>query len=126
MRTLISILIGLALLTSGCASTGYSSSANTCEEVADEMISAIADFVDDNAGVSRNDIEAEGEDFLPEGIGSFDDRGGAIKQKADDLSCSIAQLEDLVAQQLGSINADTYYGRVIVDEIRANGVFGGE
>ena len=126
MRTLISILIGRALLTSACTGTGYSSSANTCEEVADEMVSAIADFVDQNAAVSRSDVESAGDGFIPDGLGDFDDRGGVIKEKADELACSTAALEDLVVSRLGTINADTFYGRIIVDEIRADGVFGGE
>jgi hypothetical protein len=124
MRTLISILVGLALLTSACARPGYSSSSNTCEEVAQEMIDTIAEFVDENATVSEADVRAAGADFVPNGLGDFDDRGGAIEQKAEDLACSEAELESMVLAGIGAVNADTFYGRIMVEEIRANGAFG--
>lgn len=126
MRNLIAILVGLALITSACAGGGYSSSSNTCEEVAQEAITAIADFVDENAATSRSDVEALGDDFLPADLGSFEERGTAIELKAEELGCDFAELEEMVVDGLDVVNADTYFGRIMVDEIRADGVFGRE
>jgi len=126
MRPLIVILIGLALVTSACTSRGYSSSSNTCEEVAQEMITAIADFVDDNAATSQSDVEALGDDYLPADLGSFDQRGTAIQNKAEELECDISELEAMVVDGLDVVNADTFFGRILVNEIRSDGVFGGE
>jgi hypothetical protein len=126
MRTLIALFVGLALLTSACARGGYTSSSNTCEEAAQEMISTIADFVDANASVSESDVIAGGDSFIPNDLGTFDDRGNAIQAKAESLGCDFDDLETMVEDGLGVVNSDTFYGRILVEEIRADGVFGGE
>lgn len=123
MRPLIAILVGLALITSACSSRGYASTSNTCEEVAQEMIAAVADFVDENATTSRSDVEALGDDYLPADLGSFEQRGTAIEMKAEELGCDFTELEAMVVDGLDVVNADTYFGRIMVNEIRADGVF---
>lgn len=124
MRTLTTILVLFALLTSACSSAGYSSSSNTCEELADEMVATIADLVTDNAGVSEADVRAAGADYHPENFGSYETRGNAIRARGEELGCSDDQLEELISTRLGSVNGDTYFGRILLEEIRTDGVFG--
>jgi len=109
-----SVVVALALMTAAC-----SSGPSTCEEVADEFVVIAQELLDDveaQVGDASIDEILGSDDGLPN-IDRFTEEKDRLDAAADDLGCSVTQMEDLVAERAGLLTAETPIGNLIIEFI---------
>lgn len=107
----------MALITVACSSSDGAS----CEDVADDAIQVIQDFVDEVSAMSLEEIAGAG-DEVP-GLTEYEENGEELQDKANDAGCSDEQMESLLNQRADSLESDSEFGQLIIDSIRSEGLF---
>jgi hypothetical protein len=119
MRKLFILLAALGLVATACG--GDSGGANSCEGVADDAIKVIQDVIDELDSLSLEDLAAMEDE--PEALADLEKRADELQEKADDLNCSDATMEELLNARVGDLKAEGLFGELLVDELESGGFF---
>ena len=119
LRHVLGVLLVVGLVGSGCGGE-----AATCEELADETI-ALAQTLIDDVEEGLDDVSLE--ELLETGfelpaVESFTEKSAKIDERATELGCTAAQMQQLVQARTGELSAETPIGRLIIDGIESGGI----
>lgn len=119
MRRLVAVAVVVGLAGSGCGGE-----AATCEELADETIDLAQTLIDDiEAGLDDASLEELLETgFELPAVESFTEMSVKIDERAAELGCTSAQMQQLVQSRIGDLSAETELGRLIIDGIGSGGI----
>ena len=99
MRKTLGLLLAFALAFAACGgSSSDPASAGTCEELADVGVAMLQDALDSIAGLGLTEVPEE----MPEAFVKLEE----IDVRAEELSCSDAQGEELLCERYGRLKAD--------------------
>ena len=120
-RTLILLVVVLALVLSACGGGGQP---ETCEDIADVTIDLMQDLIDDVeeevGDMTVEELNATGGD-LPS-VEKFEKEATKINEQAVELECSQTTIEGLVAERVHRLEAGTPIGQFMIEAIRSGGL----
>lgn len=108
MRKATTILIAFALFIAACGGGG---DAGGCEGVADDAIDLIQGLIDDVDNMSVEELSSM--DELP-GMAEFTSDFSDLETKANDLSCSDSEMQDLLLDRLDTLTAKSQFGELML------------
>ncbi len=118
MRKLFILMAALGLVAAAC---GGDSGGDSCEGVADEAIQVIQDVINEMDSLTLEDIGAMDEE--PEVFEDMERRADELQEKADELGCSNAEMEELLSARVGSLEAEGMFGDLLISELESEGFF---
>ena len=118
MRKLYILMAVLSLVVAAC---GGDSGGDSCESVADEAIQAIQDVIDEVDSLTLEEFGAMDEE--PEALADMERRAEELQQRADELGCSDAEMEELLNARVGNLEAEGMLGTLLIDELEGGGFF---
>lgn len=115
-RNVLALIVVLAVALSACGG----GQPETCDEVADETVKLMQELIDDVekevGDVSIEDLLASGGD-LPS-IEHFEEDSEKIDERATELGCTPAEIQNGVAARANQLEADTPIGQFLIEAIR--------
>ena len=118
-RTVLPLILALAVLLSSCGGQP-----ETCDELADETVKLMQGLIDDVekelGDVSVEELIATGGD-LPSAE-RFEEDAAKIDERAAELGCTQAEIQNGVAARANQLEADTPIGQFLIEAIRDGGL----
>jgi hypothetical protein len=115
-RRVLAVMGALALVVSACG--GGDSSG--CAGIADDAVELVQTLIDEIDGMSLEQLTEIGEEFAAGLESDFEE----LQTKADDASCTDAEMGDLVEERVGDLSAETQFGQLFIEQFRAQGFSG--
>jgi len=120
MRKYLVFVAALGLVAAACGGDS-DGGANSCEGVADDAIQVIQDVIDELDSLSLEDLAAMEDE--PEVLADLEKRADELQDKANELGCSDATMEELLNARVGDLKAEGMFGELLVDELEGGGFF---
>jgi hypothetical protein len=117
MRKLFILMAALGLLAAACGGD----SGGSCESVADDAIQVIQDVINELDSLSLEEIAAMEEE--PEALADMERRADELQDRANELGCSDAEMEELLNARVGDLEAEGMFGELLVGELEGGGFF---
>ena len=118
MRKLFILMAALALIVAAC---GGDSGGDSCESVADDAIQVIQDVIDELDSLTLEEIAAMEEE--PEALADMERRADELQQKANELGCTDAEMQQLLDARVGNLEAEGMFGELLIGELETGGFF---
>lgn len=96
--TLVAAALVVSLVTSACGE-------RDCQDVAEDLIATLQDVLDQAAELRPADLQTP-DGQLPTFLLEVQEDGERLAQEATDLGCTDAQMQDLVAERLDTLEAE--------------------
>ena len=109
MRKLFVLVAAFGLAVTACGGGG----AGTCEEVADDAIVLFQEFLDEASDMTEEDLISGGEALFED----FEKKGEEIDQQISEIGCTDAEMDSLMAERVGDLEADGLVGELILSEL---------
>ena len=118
MRKMFVFMTALGLVAAAC---GGDDAGGSCESVADDAIEVIQDVIDELDSLSLEELGAMEDE--PAAIGNMERRADELQDKANELGCSDATMEELLNARVGDLTADGMFGELLIGELEGGGFF---
>ena len=109
MRKLLVLAAVFGLVATACGGGG----AGSCEEAADEAIVLFQEILDQASSMTE-------EDFVSGGEALFEDlerKGETLDEQISDLGCTDEEMNSLMAERVGSLDAGGILGEMLLSEL---------
>lgn len=118
MRKLFILMAAIGLVVAAC---GGDSGGDSCEGVADDAIEVIQDVINEMDSLTLEEIAAMDEE--PEALADMERRADELQEKANELGCSDAEMQELLNARVGNLEAEGMFGELLIGELEGGGFF---
>ena len=118
MRKFFILLAALGLVIAAC---GGDSGGDSCESVADDAIQVIQEVINEMDSLTLEELGAMEEE--PEALADMERRAEELQDKANELGCSDAEMEELLNARVGNLQAEGMFGELLISELEGGGFF---
>ena len=119
MRKLFVLIAALGLVTASC---GGDSGAGSCAAVAVDAIQLFQTAIDEIDSLTLEELGAFGEDGPP-AFAELETKGIELQEKAEELDCSEAEMEELIDARAGDLTAEGEFGQFMIEGLESGGFF---
>lgn len=109
MRKLLILAAAFGLIATGCGGD----SAGSCADVADEAIVLFQEFLNEASSMTEEDFISGGEAMFED----FEAKGEKLDEQISDLGCSDEEMDSLMAERVGGLDAGGPLGELLLSEI---------
>lgn len=109
MRKLLVLAAAFGLVVTACGGDG----AGSCAEVADEAIVLFQEFLDEASSMTEDDFVSGGEALFED----FEAKGEKLDEQINDLGCTDEEMNSLMAERVGTLDAGGFLGEMLLSEI---------
>ncbi|MDH3470780.1 MAG: hypothetical protein OEM94_05640 [Acidimicrobiia bacterium] len=117
MKKLFVFVAVMGLLAAACSS---SSSADSCDDVAQAGLDLLQDALDELGGMSIEEVAALGEGEQPAAFDDIERAGDQIDEDATALGCDEADLEAYVVDRVDTLTADGAVAELVLAQLQAD------
>ncbi len=119
MRKLLVLIPILGLVAASC---GGDSGAGSCAVVADDAVQLFQTTIDELDSMTLEELGAFGEEGPP-AFADLETKGLELQERAEELNCDEAEMEELLNARIGDLTADGEFGQFMIDGLEGGGFF---
>jgi hypothetical protein len=116
LKRLVPVIAAFGLVVAACGGGTAS-----CEDIANDAVALVQDIIDEVDTMSPDELAGLDQD--PDFITDFEQKAEELDEEAAAAGCSNEELSQLVAEQSGSLTAESEFGQLFVDLINSGEFF---